>query len=285
MHQTTGFVLSSIMLSMKSDPEDGQKNKDGRMARLVAMFPVALANTCAMYFSNLSMMYTSAPFTQTVKSIVPVLTYLIYKFMYSRQYSRQHDMALLCVSAGVVIASSAEVSMNVLGLATAIVASMCTAMNTVLSNDRTKKLSPLEAMNVMAPYSIAMLLPVWYNTEYDKLMTYWDQVFNVQVFTMLMLHGVVVFMLNAVSQFRNAVVSPVLGTCSGNMKVVLIYVFSWLLLDTELNIYIWIGSTLTIGGGVAYGLLNEGFDIWGILTGTAKAEESDAPQQDSKKSK
>merc|ERR1711871_1574328 len=130
-----------------------------------------------------------------------------------------------------------------------------TASNVVLSNDRLKKLSPLEAMNVMAPYSIAILLPTWMLTEKDLLLEgadtdglpYWDKVFNVQVFSMLMLHGVLVFLLNAVSQFKNAVVSPVLGTTSGNMKVVLIHIFSWLLLGTDLNLYIWIGSSLTIG--------------------------------------
>ena len=97
-----------------------------------------------------------------------------------------------------------------------------------------------------------------------------------------MAHGVLVFGLNGVSQFKNAVVSPVMGTCSGNMKVVLIYVFSWLFLGTELNMYIWIGSSLTIGGGVWYGLLTEGFDVFGIITGTAENEE---PETENKKAK
>jgi len=54
------------------------------MQRLITMFPVALANTGAMYFSNLSMKYASAPFTQTIKSCVPALTYLIYKLYHKR---------------------------------------------------------------------------------------------------------------------------------------------------------------------------------------------------------
>merc|ERR1711934_313186 len=154
-----------------------------------------------------------------------------------------------------------------MGLSTAIVASCFTATNTVLANDRTKRLSPLESMNVMAPYSIAVLIPIWYNTEYEILDKYWDQVFNPATFSMLLAHGVLVFMLNFVSQFKNAVVSPVLGTCSGNMKVVFIYIFSWMLLGTELNLYTWIGAGMTIGGGMWYGLLTEGFDMVALLTG------------------
>lgn len=261
LHQTTGFVISSVLLAVrKNDPEDDSPKTvpQSRGERLVTMFPVALANTGAMYFSNLSMSYASAPFTQTIKSCVPALTYLIYKLYHKRTYTWQHDCALLSVCAGVLIASSADVTLNLMGLTTAILASMMTATNAVLGNDRTKKMSPLESMNVMAPYSIAMLLPIWYSTELETLDKYWDEVFNVKAFSLLMLHGVLVFMLNGVSQFKNAVVSPVLGTCSGNMKVVLIYVFSWMLLGTELNFYIWIGSSLTIGGGIWYGLLQEG---------------------------
>jgi len=152
---------------MQDDDDKAKTIPPTRYARLVNMFPVALANTGAMYFSNLSMKYASAPFTQTIKSCVPALTYLIYKFYHKRTYTWQHDAALLSVCAGVLVASSADVDLNVIGLVTAILASMMTASNTVLANDRTKKLSPLEAMNVMAPYSIAMLLPVWYNTELE----------------------------------------------------------------------------------------------------------------------
>merc|ERR1711977_735145 len=195
------------------------------------MLPVAMANTGAMYFSNLAMRETSAPFTQTVKSIVPAFTYIIYKYYQGRKYSREHDIALLAVFFGVVVASNADASgaSNPWGLGYALLASVCTALNAVLSNDKTKNMNPLEAMNVMAPYSIAMLLPVWYNTELEVLHKYWDQVSQPQVVIMLFLHGLWVFALNFVSQFRAAVVSPVLGTCSGNMKVVFIYIFSWML--------------------------------------------------------
>lgn len=39
----------------------------------------------------------------------------------------------------------------------------------VLSNDRTKKLDPLVTVNTMAPYSICILLPVWYSTEFEAV--------------------------------------------------------------------------------------------------------------------
>jgi len=265
LHQTTGFLLSSLLLSMQQKTEEQQAkdeaDKEGRMDRMKAMLPVAVANTLAMYFSNISMQLASAPFTQTVKSIVPALTYLIYKFYHKRTYSWEHDLALGCVCAGVFIASSADMNLNIWGLVTAILASICTASNAVLANDRSRKLSPLESMNIMAPYSIAILAPMWYMQELETLNKYWDDVFNTRTFGLLMLHGVLVFCLNFVSQFKTACVSPVLGTCSGNMKVVFIYIFSWLLLGTELNIYIWIGSSMTIAGGVAFGLLKEGFTL------------------------
>ena len=82
-----------------------------------------------------------------------------------REYSRQHDASLTLVCAGVLVASSADLDFNIAGLTTALFASVFTASNVVLGNDRTKKLDPFEALNVMAPYSIAMLLPIWYATD------------------------------------------------------------------------------------------------------------------------
>jgi len=269
LHQTTGFMFSSILLSLQEKKAD---KGGGKMERMMAMLPVAAANTLAMYFSNQSMKLASAPFTQTIKSIVPAMTYLIYKFYHKRTYDWQHDAALCLVCGGVFVASSADMDLNYLGLATALLASACTATNSVLSNDRLRSLSPLEAMNVMAPYSIAILAPVWYFTEVEALNKHWDDVFQPQTMLLLLAHGIWVFMLNFVSQFKNACVSPVLGTCSGNMKVVFIYIFSWLLLGTELNIYIWIGSSMTIAGGVCFGMLKEGFDIYGMITGRPTAE-------------
>jgi drug/metabolite transporter (DMT)-like permease len=277
LHQTTGFVLSSLLLAMGFGSANNDKNtapEDGRFERMKRMLPVALANTGAMYFSNLSMKYASAPFTQTIKSSVPAFTYLIYTTYWKKTYHWEHKASLLLVCAGVIVASSADVSMNVMGLSTAILASILTASNAVLAGDTGKKLSPLESMNVMAPYSIAMLLPVWWNTELVTLYEYWDQVFNPVVFPLLMAHGVLVFMLNYVSNFKTAVVSPVLGTCAGNMKVVFIYMFSWLLLGTELNFLIWIGASMTIGGGIWKGLLGEGFRLFG-MEDEDKAEKSE----------
>ena len=98
---------------------------------MLDMLPVAMANTLAMYFSNLSMKLASAPFTQTVKSVVPGMTYMIYKFYHKKSYSYEHDLALLLVCSGVIVASSAVMDLNTLGLITALLASGPTPSSTL----------------------------------------------------------------------------------------------------------------------------------------------------------
>merc|ERR1711981_302206 len=101
---------------------------------------------------------------------------IVYYFYAGRRYTKSHFFAMFFVVAGVFIASFAEVSLNIAGLAAARVASVFTALKVVLSNDRTKKLDPLVTVNTMAPYSICLLLPVWYSTEFESCVQLQDKV-------------------------------------------------------------------------------------------------------------
>lgn len=271
LHSVTGLTVSSVMLATKptwsklfgiesSDDTVAAPSNENPREKLMAFLPVAVSLTGNNYFSNLSMRFASAPFTQTIKAIVPVVTMLVYYLYAGRKYTRGHYVAMIFVVSGVFIASYAEVSLNYAGLAAALIASVFTALKVVLSNDRTKKLDPLVTVNTMAPYSIVFLLPVWYSTEMEQ-MAAMEQSQLMAWVPLLLAHGILVLALNLVTFFTMAVNSPTTMTCCGNMKVMFVYVLSWMLLGTDLGFWQLVGATLTILGGLTFGLLQEGYRV------------------------
>lgn len=149
--------------------------------------------------------------------------------------------------------------MNIHGLIAALIASVFTALKVVLSNDRTKKLDPLVTVNTMAPYSICILLPVWYTTEMASCQEKQSEV--LAWLPLLLGHGLLVLALNLVTFFTMAVNSPTTMTCCGNMKVMFVYILSSIFLGTELQAIQMVGAGCTIIGGVCFGLLQEGYDV------------------------
>jgi len=271
LHSVTGLVVSTLLLATRprwgkwlsmegSDDADKPPSRESAFTKVAAFLPVAISLTGNNYFSNLSMRFTSAPFTQTIKAIVPVVTMLVYYLYAGRQYERSHYLAMSLVVSGVFIASAAEVSLNYLGLGAALIASVFTALKVVLSNDRTKKLDPLVTVNTMAPYSIVLLIPVFYSTELDAVLAM-DREALVTWLPLLFAHGLLVLALNLVTFFTMAVNSPTTMTCCGNMKVMFVYILSWFFLGTELGLQQLVGASLTIFGGVCFGLLQEGYRI------------------------
>jgi len=270
LHSLTGLIVSTILLATKPYwrrilqlEEPDQLNgtsaaTETPLLRVLSFLPVAISLTGNNYFSNLSMRYASAPFTQTIKAIVPVLTMVVYYLHGGRTYSMSHCIAMMFVVLGVFVASYGEVTLNVLGLAAALVASVFTALKVVLSNDRTKKLDPLVTVNTMAPYSIVFLIPVWYGSEMTKMIEMQEEV--LRWLPLLLAHGLLVLSLNLVTFVAMACNSPTSMTCCGNMKVMFVYILSWAFLGTDLNMFHWVGAFFTISGGICFSLLQQGID-------------------------
>merc|ERR1711871_1177521 len=224
-----------------------------------ALFPVAAAVTGNNFFSNWSIQASSVATAQTVKAIVPVFTLVIYKLYHGRNYGQANYLAVGLVFGGVVVATSADSTLTAEGVMAGVLASTCAAFKVVFANKTTKSLNPVEASNSMAPYNISMLLVAFYLTEASQIPQYLNSLLTLQTLVLGLLHGILVFGLQQSGIFSTAVNSPVIQTTAGNMKLVLVYLFAWLLHGDVMGPAKLIGCLLTLVGGIWYSFLQRGF--------------------------
>lgn len=262
MHELLGFAFTSFLLSLDSSEEKTSQRKhptSTRWDRMKAILPIAAAVTGNNYFSNMAIQSSGVAAAQTVKAIVPVFTLLIYKVFHGREYGLANYLAVGCVFGGVVLATCGDTTLTVAGVSAGVMASLCSAFKVVFANATTKKLNPLEASNLMAPYNIAMLAVVFYFTELTIMHQYTEELLTPTCVGLMLMHGLLVFGLQQAGIFSTAVNSPVIQTTAGNMKLVLVYIFAWLLHGEEMGISKQVGCVLTLVGGAWYGLLHQGF--------------------------
>lgn len=75
-----------------------------------------------------------------------------------------HNTTMTLHPGGVVVAVGGDSSLTTQGCLAGVCASMCAALKVVLANASSKKLNPIEASNLMAPYNMLMLAVVFYAT-------------------------------------------------------------------------------------------------------------------------
>jgi len=280
MHELLGYAITTTILSYQAPPEDfsGAHAKKTRWQRMRDVLPIAAAVTGNNYFSNMAIQTSSVATAQTVKAIVPAFTLVIYKVFHSREYPAMNYMAITCVCLGVIVTTSQDSTLTVQGCCAGVMASFCAASKVVLANAQGKRLTPVEASNQMAPFNILLLACVFWWSELSLLHTYADQLFTPKNLGLALLHGLLVFGLQQAGIFSTAVNSPVIQTTAGNMKLVFVYLFCWLLYDEHLSPSKLVGCLLTLIGGLWYGLLQQGFrsiqDLWEAAAG-ALCEDKD----------
>ena len=93
---------------------------------------------------------------------------------------------------GVLVATATDNTLTTQAVGAGLMASACAAVKVVFANQSTKKLNPIEASNLMAPYNIAILACVFYFTELHQLPAYAHMVTPPNA-CLCLAHGVLVF--------------------------------------------------------------------------------------------
>ena len=170
-------------------------------------------------------------------------------------------MAVGLVCGGVLVATAADASLSLVGGGAGAMAAVCSAFKVVFANAQTKRLTPIEASNSLAPYNLLILGTLFYYKESSLLFNspISHSMLTPKIFSVCLMHGVFVFGLQQVGTFSTAVNSPVIQATAGNMKLVLVYGIAWFLYGEPLSLSKQFGCVLTLIGGLWYSFLQQGF--------------------------
>jgi len=229
-----------------------ERNKlSSHIAPLAAIFCINII------LGNISLRWIPVSFMQTVKSLVPAFTVVLQAVFFQQFSTKMTYFSLVPVVGGVALASFTEVNFNAYGFAAALVASLTTSIQSIVSSMLLTGPLRLDSINMvyyMAPISFIIILPAALYKEYNQLIEYdYDQFggFNF-VAGVLLTSGVVAYLLNICTFFAIKSTSALTFTVFGNLKVVLVIIISVLIFRNEINIMNGIGCFVAILGIIWY---------------------------------
>jgi len=220
------------------------------------ILPLAAIFCLNIILGNVSLRYIPVSFMQTVKSLVPAFTVLLQVTVFKQFSPTMIYVSLVPVVGGVALASFTEVNFNIEGFGTALIASLTTSIQSIVSSMILTGSMRLDAINMvyyMAPASFIFICPFALMYEYARLQTYDHTVygFNFVVGTLIM-SGLVAYLLNICTFFAIKSTSPLTFTVFGNLKVIVVIVISVLIFRNEIGVMNGVGCFVAVVGIIWY---------------------------------
>lgn len=224
------------------------------------LFVCTLAKAGNMYFSFLSMKYTSLPVYNVLKRMNPVCALIIDSLVRNKKYSKMAIVGLLLIAVGAAITGGGDLEFNFLGYSVAILACMCQASYLVLSAralDNLPDVSHVDVLYYTGLYNCILFLPLMI-PELPEIQTFVE---NSEHSGWVLVAFVIFFslqgtMLNYVTFWCTSVNSPVTTGVAGNAKGVLTTAFAVAVYGSKLTTVGWGGLVLNSCGGLVYTMAN-----------------------------
>jgi len=223
---------------------------------LNSIVPLGAVFCLNIILGNVSLRWIPVSFMQTVKSLVPAFTVLL-QTLYLKQYSTKMTyLSLVPVVGGVALASFTEVNFNLIGFMAALVSSLTTSIQSVVSSmllTGQLKLDSINLLYYMAPVSFVLIFPFALIFEYESLQEYnFTEHGTSFVVTNLIVSGAVAYLLNICVFFAIKSTSPLTFTVFGNLKVVAVIGISVLIFKNEITWWNGLGCLVAIIGILWY---------------------------------
>jgi len=187
---------------------------------------------------------------------VPAFTVLLQTVLLKQYSSQMTYLSLVPVVGGVALASFTEVNFEFIGFMAALIASLTTSIQSIVSSmllTGALKLDSINLLYYMAPVSFALICPIAFVSELELLSQYDFETHGTsKVAFNLLISGVVAYLLNICVFFAIKSTSPLTFTVFGNLKVVAVIGISVLIFKNEITWWNGLGCFIAIIGIIWY---------------------------------
>jgi len=205
---------------------------------------------------NISLRWIPVSFMQTVKSMVPAFTVLLQTVLLKQYSSQLTYLSLVPVVGGVALASFTEVNFEIVGFMAALIASLTTSVQSIVSSvllTGALKLDSINLLYYMAPVSFILIFPIALVSEFSTLSEYDFEKYGTSfVLCNLLISGVVAYLLNLCVFFAIKSTSPLTFTVFGNLKVVAVIGISVVIFKNEITWWNGLGCIIATAGIIWY---------------------------------
>ncbi|KAF7188467.1 GDP-mannose transporter GONST5 [Pseudocercospora fuligena] len=223
----------------------------------LTLFAFSFLFTVNIAISNVSLAMVSVPFHQIMRSTCPVVTILIYKVAYGREYSRTTYLTMIPLVFGVALSTVGDYYATLAGFFMTFLGVVLASVKTVATNrlmTGSLKLSALEVLLRMSPLAaIQCVIYAYFSGEADQFRAaYTSDQFSSSFGAALFLNAVTAFLLNVVGFQANKMAGALTITVCGNVKQALTILFGIILFHVEVGLLNAVGMLITIAGAVWY---------------------------------
>jgi len=127
------------------------------------LLPLAFGKFVSSVFSHISLWKVPVSYAHTVKASMPIFTVLITRFMLGERHSSSLYISLLPIVFGVAVATVTELSFDVIGLGSALIATAGFSLMNIFSKRAMKEtgMHHLRLLHKLGSISALMFLPIW----------------------------------------------------------------------------------------------------------------------------
>jgi hypothetical protein len=184
----------------------------------------SLLFTLNIAISNVSLAMVSVPFHQVMRSTCPIVTILIYRTFFARDYSRTTYLSMIPLVLGAGLATAGDYQASLLGVLLALLGVLLACIKTVATNclmTGPLSLSPLELLLRLFPLAAIQCMGYAYLTGELHTLCRFNQReggFSSAFTTVILSNACMAFALNIVSFQTNKMVGALVVTVRGNVK-------------------------------------------------------------------
>ncbi|XP_015761554.1 PREDICTED: solute carrier family 35 member E1-like isoform X2 [Acropora digitifera] len=220
------------------------------------ILPLSFGKAFSSITSHISIWKVPVSYAHTVKATMPVFTVVLSRIVLGESQTKEVYCSLIPVVGGVMIATATEVSFNIIGLLSALMATLTFAVQNIFTKKamRDLQLNHLRLLLLMTIMASLMLLPFWalYDLRKIIILVQTGKQEILWLLVILIINGFLNFAQNMVAFTVLSIVTPLSYSVAASMKRILVITVSVVLLRNPVGVLNVIGMFVAIFGVFLY---------------------------------
>ncbi|XP_058962103.2 solute carrier family 35 member E1-like [Pocillopora verrucosa] len=223
---------------------------------LKLILPLSFGKAFAAITAHVSIWKVPVSYSHTVKATMPVFTVILSRVILGETQSGAVYCSLIPIVGGVMIATATELSFNMVGLLSALLATFTFAVQNIFTKKalRDLQLNHLRLLLLMATIASAMLLPTWALYDLRRIILELESGKEdiLWLLVILTINGFLNFAQNMVAFTVLSLVTPLSYAVASATKRILVITVSIMFLRNPVSLYNGVGMLAAIFGVFLY---------------------------------